>query len=155
MVGLGRLPLHRGALAKPALDDCVFWTRAKPIRSVRVAQGIRTKVPAAMLTEEGQLTSDKKKQFFKLELQCLHHRVAVDPEDGSLIETLKLRVQDFTRFNEPAKAPKVYETQIVFDPDRFEALIHVPPERAWRNETLLALARDIAAKRGIQCPIPE
>ncbi|KWS10977.1 hypothetical protein RA263_26220 [Pseudomonas syringae pv. tagetis] len=123
--------------------------------NAELAQGIRTKVPAAMLTEEGQLTSDKKKQFFKLELQCLHHRVAVDPEDGSLIETLKLRVQDFTRFNEPAKAPKVYETQIVFDPDRFEALIHVPPERAWRNETLLALAHDIAAKRGIQCPIPE
>lgn len=117
-----------------------------------LTEGIRAKVQAASLTSQGQLTSDKTKTFFKLELQCLHHRVAIDAEDGNLIETLKLRVQDFSRSNEPAKAPKVYETQIAFDPDRFEALIHVPPERAKRNEALLALARDIAAKRGITCP---
>lgn len=116
-------------------------------KNVELAEGIRTKVPSARITSEGQLV--KGHQWFKLELQCLHHRVKVDDEDASLVETLKLRVRDFTRTNEASKAPKVYEKQIIFDPDRFEALIHVSPEQAQRNEKLLAVAREIATKRGI------
>lgn len=112
-----------------------------------LAAGIRLKAPAANVTTEGQLSKGKK--WFALHLQCLHHRVTINPDDGDLVETLKLRVQDFSRTNEPAKAPKIYEKLITFDPDRFEALIHVPPERACRNEALLALAREVAVKRGI------
>lgn len=112
-----------------------------------LAQGIRDHVPTAMLTPKGQLA--KGDQWFKLELQCLHHRVKVESGDGSLIETLKLRVKDFTHTNEPDKAPRVYEKQITFDPDRFEALIHADPERARRNDRLLDLARGIAVQRGI------
>ncbi|WP_368759037.1 hypothetical protein [Pseudomonas aeruginosa] len=115
-------------------------------KNIELAAAIRANVPAAVLTAEGQLA--KGTAWFKLELQCLHHKVAIDPEDGHLIETLMLRVQDFSHTNEAAKAPTVYQKQIVFEPDRFEDLIQVPPERAKRNEKLLDLARTIAAKRG-------
>lgn len=115
-------------------------------RNAELAEAIRKKVPAAVLTSAGQLA--KGKEWFKLDLQCMHHRVAIDTEDGSLMETLKLRVKDFSQTNEPTKAPMVYQKEIVFNPDRFEALCHVPSKRANRNEKLLKEARDIATQRG-------
>ncbi|PUA42065.1 hypothetical protein C5U62_29950 [Pseudomonas protegens] len=115
-------------------------------RNAELDNAIREKVPAAVLTEKGQLA--KGKTWFKLELQCMHHQATIDPDDGNLVETLKLRVQDFSRTNQAAQAPTVYQKQIAFEPDRFEALIHTPPERAKRNEKLLKLAQDVATKRG-------
>lgn len=115
-------------------------------KNAELAEAIREKVPAALLTNAGQLAKGKK--WFKLDLQCMHHRVTIDAEDGSLMETLKLRVPDFSQTNEPKNAPTVYQKEIVFNPDRFEALCHVPPERANRNESLLKEARDIATQRG-------
>lgn len=107
---------------------------------------IREKVPQAKISDSGRL--DKGTSWYLLNLQCLHHKAAVDEGDGTLIESLTLRVQDFTKTNEAAKAPTIYRKQIDFNPARFEALIHVPPERARRNESLLRLAQAIAKKRG-------
>lgn len=74
---------------------------------------------------------------------------AIDEADGTLVESFTLRVQDFTKTNEAAKAPTIYRKQIVFNPERFEALIHTPPERARRNESLLRVAQTIAKNRGV------
>jgi hypothetical protein len=107
---------------------------------------IRTKVPQARISDSGKL--EKGAAWYALDLQCLHHRVDVRQEDGALIESLTLRVQDFTKTNEAATAPTIYRKEIVFNPERFEALIHTPPERQRRTAGLLDMARSIAAKRG-------
>lgn len=103
-------------------------------------------VPQAKISEAGRL--DKGKSWYSLDLQCLRHKVEAEA-DGTLTESLTLRVQDFTMTNEASNAPTVYKKQIVFNPERFEALIHTQPERAHRNEGLLKLALAIAKKRGI------
>jgi hypothetical protein len=107
---------------------------------------IRTKVPQARISDFGRLEKDA--AWYSLDLQCLHHRVDVRQEDGALIESLTLRVQDFTKTNEAAKAPTIYGKAMVFNPERFEALIHTPPERQRRTAGLLEIARSIAAKWG-------
>lgn len=117
-------------------------------RNEELAEGIRAQVLGARIDEQGRLT--KGPQWFKVDLQCLHHRMAIDPGEGTLSETLKLRVQDFTATNEAAKAPRVYQRIIEIDPERFEALIHTPEHRAMRNDELLALAQEIAQKRGLR-----
>jgi hypothetical protein len=105
---------------------------------------IRAKVPQAKISDSGRL--DKGSSWYTLNLQCLHHSVRIEEADGTLVESLTLRVQDFTEANEPSKAPIVYRKQIIFNPERFEALIHTPPERAKRNESLLMRAQTIAKK---------
>ncbi len=105
---------------------------------------IREKVPQANISEFGRL--DKGKSWYAIELQCLHHKVQINEADGTLIESLTLRVQNFTKTNEAANAPTIYKKQIFFNSERFEALIHTPPERAQRNEILLQLAQTIAEK---------
>ena len=106
---------------------------------------IREKVPQAKIPDSGRL--DKGSSWYALNLQCLHHKVMVDEADGTLVESLTLRVQDFTKTNEATNAPIIYRKQIVFNPERFEALIHTPPERARRNEILLRLAQTIVSVR--------
>lgn len=107
---------------------------------------IREKVPQAKISDTGRL--EKGTSWYLLSLQCLHHKAAVDEDDGALIESLTLRVQDFTKTNEAVKAPTIYKKQLIFSPERFEALIHTPPENARRNESLLGLARGVAEKKG-------
>jgi hypothetical protein len=107
---------------------------------------IREKVPQAAVSEAGRL--EKGTSWFVLNLQCLHHKAAVSDDDGTLMESLTLRVQDFTTTNEAANAPTIYTKTIIFNPERFEALIHTPQAGTWRNENLLSLARGIAEKRG-------
>lgn len=114
--------------------------------NVELTARIREKVPQAAIPDSGRL--EKGRSWYRLCLQCLHHKAAVDEKDGTLTESLMLRVQDFTKSNEPAVAPTIYTKQILFVPERFEALIHTPPERAQRNENLLKLARVIGEKRG-------
>ena len=113
-------------------------------RNAGLADRIRTQVPQARIAESGRL--EKGKAWYAIELQCLHHKLG--EQDGVLVESMTLRVQDFTKTNEPAKAPTVYRKSIVFDPDRFERLIHTPQSRARRNDALLDLARQIAERRG-------
>ena len=126
----------------PAMN--LFWQTVG--KDSELAAQIREKVPQAAISESGRL--EKGKSWFQLYLQCLHHKVAVSEDDGMLTESLTLRVQDFSTVNEAAKAPTIYVKNIVFNPERFEALIHTPPERARRNASLLSLARGIAEKWG-------
>ncbi|MEY1557988.1 hypothetical protein AB3Y40_20355 [Yoonia sp. R2331] len=65
-------------------------------------------------------------------------------EDGDLSETLPVRVQDFTDTNDPDKAPTLHRFTITFQPDRFEALMSTPADRAKRNEALLELAQEMS-----------
>lgn len=111
-----------------------------------MADQIREKIPQARISDSGRL--EKGAAWYSLDLQCLHHKVDARQEDGALIESLALRVQDFSKTNEAAKAPTIYRKDIVFNPERFEALVHTPPERQWRNAGLLEIARSISAKRG-------
>ena len=114
--------------------------------NTELTQAIRRHVPQAALTDAGILS--KGTSWFRLDLQCLHHKMSVGENDGHLVECLTLRVQDFTKTNEPGNAPTIYSKEIVFNPERFESLMHTPPERAKRSPHLLALARSIAEKRG-------
>lgn len=115
-------------------------------KNADLADRIGTEVPQARISDAGQLV--KGSAWYSLYLQCLHHRVEIRQEDGALIESLTLRVQDFTKTNEAGKAPTIYRKEIVFDPERFEALIRTSPDRQRRDAALLEMARNIAAKRG-------
>jgi len=106
---------------------------------------IRAQVPQVSISPSGRL--EKGSAWYKLDLQCLYHRVEIKAEDGTLIESLILRIQDFTKTNEATKAPTIFTKQLLFTPERFESLIHTPPERARRNTQLLKLAQDIAKNR--------
>lgn len=114
-------------------------------KNIELAAQIRERVPQAVISERGRL--DKGRSWYALYLQCLHHRVAVDEKDGTLTESLTLRVQDFSDTNVAADAPTIYRKKIDFNPERFEGLIHTPPERARRNEKLLEIARVVAKRK--------
>lgn len=113
-------------------------------KNTELTAKIREQVPQANIAD-GRL--DKGTSWYALNLQCLHHRATVSEDDGTLIESIKLRVQDFTRTNEASSAPTIFSKQIIFNPRRFEALVHASPKTAWRDERLLRLALDIAEKR--------
>lgn len=126
----------------PALD--LF---GQPVgKNAELADQIRTHVPQAHVAESGSL--EKGEAWYAIGLQSLHHKIG--EQDGVLVESMTLRVQDFTKTNEPAQAPTLYRKSIVFDPDRFERLIHTPQSRARRNDALLDLARQIAERRGFR-----
>jgi len=110
-----------------------------------LVEQIKKKVPQARISESGKL--EKGDSWYALDLQCLHHKVKVGQENSMVHESLILRVQDFTKTNEAAKAPTIYRKMIDFNPERFEALIQTSDERALRNENLLEIARKIATKR--------
>jgi hypothetical protein len=116
-------------------------------KNAELTAQIREKVPQAKISDVGRL--NRGSLWYALYLQCLHHKVAVNEAAGTLVESLTIRVQDFTQTNEAASAPTIYRKQIVFYPERFEGLMHTPQERAQRNESLLSLAKTIAKKRGI------
>lgn len=82
-------------------------------------------------------------------------QICVQENEGTLIESLVLRVQDFTHSNDASEAPVVYRKQVDFEPERFEALTHTPKHRAKRNESLLKLAQEIAAKWGYEHVVDE
>lgn len=107
-----------------------------------LADQIRTKVQQARISESGRL--EKGEKWFSIELQCLHHKV--EEMGGALVESLSLRVQDFTETNEPEKAPTLYRKRIEFNPDRFESMVNTPQDSAKRNTSLLERAQTIAAK---------
>ncbi len=106
-----------------------------------LAAAIRENVPQAEIDNWGNLI--KGSGWYCIMMQTLHHRSEID-EDGDLSETLQVRVQDFTDTNDPDKAPTLHRFTITFQPDRFEALMNTPADRAKRNEPLLALAQEIA-----------
>ncbi|MBE1237408.1 hypothetical protein IHV25_07075 [Phaeovibrio sulfidiphilus] len=117
-----------------------------------LAHAIRTKVPNAELSAEGQL--GKGQGWFFLEMQCLDHKIKM-LSDETLVESLCLLVRDMTTTDEPVKAPIIYEKRITFDPTRFERLVNTPPDRARRDEDLLQRAAVIAAKKGYKaCVAP-
>ncbi|BAP88337.1 putative uncharacterized protein [Burkholderiales bacterium GJ-E10] len=113
-----------------------------------LAQAIRRAVPQADIVDGQLREKERKRSFFRIDLQCLHHRVLLDDESGHLTEHMRLRVQDFTKTNDPEEAPLIYEKTIEFDPDRFERLLHTAPDRARRDENLLMVARDVAMRKG-------
>ena len=113
-------------------------------KNLELVDSIRSKVPQAALSATGVL--EKGARWYRLDLQCLRHRMKIMEDDNVLVESMELRIQDFTSTNEALKAPTIYHKQITFDADRFERLIHTPAERAWRDEGLLERARKIAAK---------
>lgn len=115
-------------------------------QNAALASAIRKTMPQAGLSKDGKL--EQGSAWYELSLQCLHHRLKI--KDQAQLESLKLRVQDFTKTNNPPEAPMVYEQQIIFDPERFESLLGTPLERAKRNEKLLDLARSIAAEKGFK-----
>lgn len=128
----------------------------QPVKeNTELADRIRECVPQATIGAGDSGRLEKGTGWYRLDLQCLHHRVNVQDDDGSLTESLMLRVQDFTDTNEAEKAPVVYRQQIDFEPERFEALIHTPKERARRNEPLLQLAQEIATRWGYENVVDE
>ncbi|WKN23143.1 hypothetical protein [Azotobacter vinelandii] len=116
-------------------------------KNAELKERLETKVPGVGIEASGQLL--KGPTYYLVELQCLHHRAQVNPADGSLVESLQLRVKDFTHTNEPGKAPTIYQKEILFNPERFEALVHTPAERAHRDQQLLDMAKTLAASKGL------
>lgn len=100
-------------------------------KNAELTRLIREQVPQAKISDAGRL--DKGESWYALDLQCLHHKVVVEEADGTLVESLTLRVQNFTYTNEAANAPTIYKKLIVFKPERFDALIHTQQERVQRN----------------------
>lgn len=115
-----------------------------------LAQAIRRAAPQAGIADGKLLRAEgERAPFFRIDLQCLHHRVRVDDESGRLTEQMRMRVQDFSNTNDPEKAPLIYEKTMEFDPDRFERLLHTSADRARRDESLLAVAREVAREKGV------
>jgi hypothetical protein len=113
--------------------------------NVDLTNSIRERVTGATISDSGQLL--KSKAWFRVELQCLHHRVGdATTSSAALSEHITLRVQDFTNTNTPEKAPVLYKKKIIFDPDRFERLINTPVDRAKRYPPLLEIAEKISEK---------
>jgi hypothetical protein len=104
-----------------------------------LVKAITDNVAGAIIDHNGQLLRDGPQ--FKVTMQTLHHRTTFDHQ--ALIETMAVRVQDYTRANEPSKAPTLHTYQITFDPEKFEALMNTAPSRAYRNEKLLQIAQKV------------
>jgi hypothetical protein len=107
---------------------------------------ITKKVRGASISETGRL--EKGQEWYQLKLQCLWHKLVMTGESSEIDEQLLLRIKDYTKTNIPDQAPTVYEKVIVFNPERFEALMHVPADRAKRNDLLLAEAAKLGKKWG-------
>lgn len=107
---------------------------------------IMAQVHGASLSDAGRL--DKGNDWYRLDLQCLWHKIVQRGESAELTEQLLLRVKDFTKTNVPEQAPTIYEKVIVFNPERLEALMHVPADRAKRNALLLEEAVKLGEKWG-------
>ena len=114
-------------------------------KNTELVKSIKKAIPQACISDSGQL--DKGSAWYALSLQCLRHKTEINPQNGTLIESLMLRIQDFTNTNFPEEAPLIYKKTIIFNPDRFGALMHTPPEKAKRNANLLNIARQIAEER--------
>lgn len=115
--------------------------------NTELATAISQQVSGTKITDKGQLTKDGT-AWFKLHLQCLHHRIKKGSHEGLLQEQLTLRVQDFTKTNLPGKAPTIYSKTIAFEPERFERLLLTSPEggKTTRNQALLDIANRTAEK---------
>lgn len=111
-----------------------------------LVNAVKEHVLGAKITKVGQLTHAAEGGFFKLQLQCLHHRFGQIVDSEVLPESMILRVQDFSKTNFPEKAPTIYEKTIIFDPDRFDRLIHTATGHANRNTALLHIAQTVAAR---------
>ena len=107
--------------------------------NIDLANAVTGAVPGAFIESTGQLL--RRGPWFDVQMQTLKHQSKV--HDHELVETMDMRVQDFTRAQAAGDAPTLYRHTIQFDPDRFEALLQTPIGRARRNEVLLAVARDI------------
>lgn len=105
-----------------------------------IKSGISNKVSSAEFDEAGRLRSTE--PWLSLTLQSLHHRIQRNT-DETITESMKIWVKDYTRTNNPASAPLIFEAVVTFDHDRFERLIATPPERARRDHRLLEIASQI------------
>lgn len=101
----------------------------------------------ATVNGDGQLGC---KGWCAIDLQCLHHKIGEITATGGLTERMTIRVQDFSDTNFPDQALTVYRKEIVFNPERFECLIHAHPNRTTpdRNQPLLNIAKEVAGKWG-------
>ncbi len=111
-----------------------------------LATAILQNVPQAGFSDTGRL--EKGLGWYRLDLQCLHHKINIQIDEGTLTEGLTLRVQDFSNSNDASEAPLVYQKQVDFEPERFEALMCTQKHRAKRNEQLLKIARETATRWG-------
>lgn len=106
-------------------------------------------VPGVNISESGRL--EKGQNWYQLKLQCLWHKLVLDEESSDIHEQLLLRIKDYTNTNVPEHATTIYEKVIVFNPERFEALMRVPDDRAKRNTVLLEDALILGKKWGYTC----
>ena len=83
--------------------------------------------------------------WMDLRKKTLKHSSVITAAD-QLEETVDVRVQDFTQTNAPDKAKEVFRYRISLQPNRFEALMATPPERAGRSPRLLEIAQEIAVQ---------
>lgn len=120
-------------------------------RNEMLVERIKRLVPQAELSREGQLVPGTGN--YKISVRCLHHRFSSIKFDECIQESMTIKYLDFTHSHIPDQAPTILRSTINFDPERFEALINTPPERAIRNEALLEIARTVAQERGIGCTI--
>ncbi|QTR51593.1 hypothetical protein [Candidatus Thiothrix anitrata] len=112
-------------------------------KNSELTNAIREQVYGAKITGDGQLTQTGER-FFKLQLQCLHHRFDKIIDTEAPPEYMTLWVKDFSKTNFPEKAPTIYQKTITFDSDRFERLIHTASNQANRNAALLQISQTVA-----------
>ena len=84
-----------------------------------LARALIEKVPDAVFNERGQLKTRGK--YFRINFNCTRHRCIIR-NDGSLRETIDLRVKNYTDTMIPLDAPTVFTKRIVMDQDHFERL---------------------------------
>ncbi|WP_299846339.1 hypothetical protein [uncultured Paracoccus sp.] len=105
-----------------------------------IKASIQQKVSSAEFDQAGRLQSTA--PWLALTLQPLHHRIRRDPDDR-IEESMKLWIKDYSRTNDPSRAPLIHQAVVTFDHDRFERLVATPPDRARRDDDLLEIARQI------------
>lgn len=107
--------------------------------NAELASAITDNVPGAIVDQNGQLVRSGPR--FEVRMQTLAHRAIL--KDHVLVETMQVRVQDFTSASQPSDAPVLHSFEIKFTPERFEALMATPPSRARRDERFLEIARKV------------
>lgn len=110
-----------------------------------ITSAVLNAVKSASLDDAGRLQSEG--NFFRVELQALKHLTQIINEE--LEETVDVRIMDYTGSKSSSGAVEVYRLTVVFNPHRFEALIHTPAARAKRDHRLLQAVEALAVQHKI------
>lgn len=135
--------LYRGATRLNAPWILAYMSNSQPLFGQVIRDGdLKEKLkglPNIIFNERGQL-KNKEGEFVNIKFCFMHHETV--ERDNKTIEVMKFVV---SAIDENNQIHRVLTKEIIIEPIKFQKLKNIPPEKAKRNEELLALGKEVVS----------